>query len=133
MTGSFGSGLRFARCLLVGTASAIIATAGAQAADSESVKSAEYVKVCTLYGAGFWYVPGTDTCLKLGGYVRAQAGVNGDGNEVVIGAPDRQTPSLGGQFDRVDTNYFSFRSRGVLSADVRTQTEYGTLRSYMNI
>src|SRR6516165_4129073 len=130
MTGSFGSGLRFARYLLVGAASAIIATAGAQAADSESVKSAEFVKVCTLYGAGFWYVPGTDTCLKVGGYLRAQVGLNRDGNEVAIGAPDRLTGSLGGRFDRVDTNYFSFRSRGLLSADVRTQTEYGRQRSY---
>ena len=27
----------------------------------------EYVKVCELYGAGFYYIPGTDTCLKVGG------------------------------------------------------------------
>jgi hypothetical protein len=133
MTVLFGSGLRFARCLLLGTVAGLFATGSAQSADSEPAKTGEYVKVCTLYGAGFWYVPGTDTCLKVGGYVRAQVGVNGDGNEVAIGAPDRLTGSLGGHFDRVDTNYFSFRSRGLLSADVRTQTEYGTLRSYMNI
>jgi hypothetical protein len=134
MTGSFGTGLRFARGLLLGSAAGIFATAGAHAADSgPSAKAVEYVKVCTLYGAGFWYVPGTDTCLKVGAYVRAQVGYNGDGAEVTIGAPNRLTGSLGGRFDRVDTNYFSFRSRGVLSADVRTQTEYGTLRSYMNV
>src|SRR6516162_4116098 len=133
MTGSFGSGLRFARRLLLGTAAGIIATAGAQAADSGSAKAVEFTKVCTLYGAGFWYVPGTDTCLKVGGYVRAQVGWNADGNEVTIGAPDRLNGSLGGRFDRADTNFFGFRSRGVLSADARTQTEYGTLRSYMNV
>ena len=104
MTGSFGSGLRFARRLLLGTAAGIIATAGAQAADSGSAKAVEFVRVCTLYGAGFWYVPGTDTCLKVGGYLRAQVGLDGDGNEVAIGAPDRLTGSLGGRFDRVDTN-----------------------------
>ena len=27
-----------------------------------------------LYGAGFFYIPGTDTCMKLGGYVRADLG-----------------------------------------------------------
>ena len=32
----------------------------------------EYVKVCSLYGAGFYYIPGTDICMKLGGYVRFQ-------------------------------------------------------------
>ncbi len=32
----------------------------------------QYVKICSLYGDGFYYIPGTDICLKLGGYVRAQ-------------------------------------------------------------
>ena len=31
----------------------------------------QYVKICSLYGAGFYYIPGTDTCIKLGGYLRA--------------------------------------------------------------
>jgi hypothetical protein len=30
----------------------------------------QYVKICSLYGDGFYYIPGTDTCLKLGGYLR---------------------------------------------------------------
>ena len=105
MTGSFSSGLRVARRLVLGAVAGIFAAAGAQAADNGSTGAVEYVRVCTLYGAGFWYVPGTDTCLKVGGYVRAQVGVDGDGNEVAIGAPDRLTGSLGGRFDRVDTNY----------------------------
>ncbi|MBX9841993.1 MAG: porin [Xanthobacteraceae bacterium] len=32
------------------------------------VAPVEYVKVCTLYGDGFFFVPGTDTCLKTGSY-----------------------------------------------------------------
>jgi opacity protein-like surface antigen len=35
-----------------------------------AAKPVEYVKVCSLYGAGFYYVPGTDTCIKIGDYVR---------------------------------------------------------------
>jgi Porin subfamily len=31
----------------------------------------EHVRVCSLYGAGFYYIPGTDTCLKVGGFVRS--------------------------------------------------------------
>jgi Porin subfamily len=27
-------------------------------------------KICSLYGDGFYYIPGTDTCLKMGGYLR---------------------------------------------------------------
>jgi hypothetical protein len=31
---------------------------------------------CSIYGEGFANVPGTDTCVKVGGYVRSDAGVN---------------------------------------------------------
>lgn len=30
----------------------------------------EYVKICSLEGAGFYYVPGTDMCIKIGGFIR---------------------------------------------------------------
>ncbi len=39
-------------------------------------KAVEYVKICSLYGAGFYYIPGTDTCIKLGGYLRAEVALN---------------------------------------------------------
>ncbi|MGB7257197.1 MAG: porin, partial [Pseudolabrys sp.] len=29
-----------------------------------SAKPVQYVKICSLYGAGFYYIPGTDTCIK---------------------------------------------------------------------
>ena len=59
---------------LLASATTIIAVASAQAADLPSKKAApvSYVKVCDAYGAGFFYIPGTDTCVKLGGYVRAE-------------------------------------------------------------
>src|SRR5262245_27729123 len=38
---------------------------------SPKAKPVEYVRVCSLYGAGFFYIPGTDTCLKIGGYLRS--------------------------------------------------------------
>src|ERR1700736_4054331 len=110
-----GVGMKLIKGILLGSAAGLVAVGGAQAADLPvKAKPVEYVRVCSLYGAGFWYVPGTDTCLKIGAYVRAQVGWNGDGSEVTIGAPNRLTGSLGGRFDRVDTNYFSFRSRAPL-------------------
>jgi hypothetical protein len=51
------------------SAAGLAIVANAKAADLP-VKAApvEYVKVCSLYGAGFFYIPGTDTCLKIGGF-----------------------------------------------------------------
>jgi hypothetical protein len=46
-----------------------------QAADLPTkAQPVEYVKACSLYGAGFWYVPGTDTCIKIGAFARLQLG-----------------------------------------------------------
>ena len=51
---------------------------GAQAADLPvKAKAVEYVRICSLYGAGFFYIPGTDTCIKLGGYLRVDTTFNG--------------------------------------------------------
>ena len=57
---------------LLGSAAVIMTMVGAQAADLPSKKAAPatYVKICDAYGAGFYTIPGTDTCIKVGGYVR---------------------------------------------------------------
>src|SRR5215218_7653782 len=65
--------MKLAKSLLLGSVAGLTAIAGAQAADLPARKAApvEYVKVCDAYGAGFFYIPGTDTCIKVGGRVRA--------------------------------------------------------------
>jgi hypothetical protein len=93
-------------------------------------KPVQFVKICTLYGDGFYYVPGTDTCLKLGGYVRVQVDVHGGGGGVNDGTISQVVQA---RYNRVDTNDIDYRVRGALSLDVRDQTEYGTLRSYFRI
>ena len=66
------------KSLVLGSAAAIVAIGGAQAADLPvKAKAVEYVKVCSLYGAGFYYIPGTDTCIRIGGYVRAEVNFGG--------------------------------------------------------
>ena len=68
--------------------------AGAQAADLPiKAKAVEYVRVCSLYGAGFYYIPGTDTCIKLGGYLRADVLFNtsGDYGGAYTGVAGRST------------------------------------------
>ena len=61
------------KSLLLGSAAGLVAVAGAQAADLPvKAKPVEYVKICSIYGAGFFYIPGTDTCIKIGGWIRAE-------------------------------------------------------------
>ena len=112
------------RTLILGTAAGLMAVSGAQAADLPvKAKAVEYVKVCTLYGAGFFYIPGTDTCIKLGGYLRADVTFNGG----VHGQPAWNGDL--GQHNRY-ANYFVDRSRLALTIDTRTATEYGVVRTF---
>jgi hypothetical protein len=63
--------MKSAKNLLLGSAAGLFAVAGAQAADMPvKAKPVQYVKICSLYGDGYYYIPGTDTCIKLGGYLR---------------------------------------------------------------
>src|SRR5207237_6012501 len=60
--------MRMVKSLLLGSAAGIVGVAGAQAADLPvKAKPVEYVKICSLYGDGVYYIPGTDTCIQLDG------------------------------------------------------------------
>ncbi|KRR15023.1 porin [Bradyrhizobium retamae] len=118
--------MKVTKSLMLGSV-AILASAGAQAADLPvKAKPVEYVKVCSLYGAGFFYIPGTDTCLKLGGYLRA---------ETTFGTSyhfDAAVNGVGGARNRL-SDYYSTRSRQSLSIDTRTATEYGVVRTFAEL
>src|SRR5262249_53874635 len=126
-----GGKMKSVRCLLMGSAAGLMAVSASQAADLP-VKAApvEYVKVCNLYGAGVWYVPGTDTCMKIGIFVRTSYGINANGT-TPIGSGGGGAAAA--RYDRTDTTMWAFQIRSIASFDVRTQTDYGTLRSYMNV
>src|SRR5258708_4812110 len=122
--------MKMVKSLLLGTTAGLVAVAGAQAADMP-VKAApvQYVKICSLYGDGFYYIPGTDICLKVGGYVRGEYAYNygssmatGPWAGIAVGARDRQ-----------DGQDWTMRTRAYAWFDSRQQTEYGTLRSYLQI
>jgi hypothetical protein len=67
------------RYALLGATAGVLTAVNAQAADLPvKAKPVEYVKICGLYGAGFFYIPGTDACLKVGGCLRSDR-VFGDG------------------------------------------------------
>ena len=66
--------MKMVKSLLLGSAAGLVAVTAGQAADLPvKAKPVEYVKVCSLYGAGFYYMPGTDMCIKVGGWVRVEA------------------------------------------------------------
>ena len=103
------------KSLLLGSAAALAAVSGAQAADAivaAQPEPMEYVRVCDAFGAGFFYIPGSETCLKIGGYVRFQTGFGRD---------------LSGTSD-----WDSF-SRAQLEIDARSDTELGTLRGFIGL
>ena len=103
--------MKLAKSLLLASAAGFAAVSGAQAADLPSRKSApvEYVRVCSAYGAGFFFIPGSDTCLQLSGRVRAQY-------------------QFQDSYSRNDSTT-GFRALLRFGMDARTQTEYGTVRA----
>jgi hypothetical protein len=105
--------MKLVKSLLLGSAAGLVAVAGASAADLGVKKptAVEYVKTCPQYGAGFFVVPGTTSCLKLIGRVRADYIFNND-------------------LRRSDAKN-TFRARGYFGYDHRTATEYGLLRTYV--
>ena len=118
--------MKMVKSLLLGTAAGLVAIAGAQAADLPvKAKPVQYVKICSLYGAGFYYIPGTDMCLKMGGFVRFEAGYGQNGNWA-------NGPYTGDAQNR-HTNNDTWRFRGYITADARNQSEYGTIRSYIAV
>jgi len=100
------------KSLLLGSAAALAAVSGVQAADAivaAEPEPMEYVRVCDAFGSGFFYIPGGETCLKIGGYVRFETGF--------------------GQNKSGRSDWDSF-SRAQFNLDARSDTELGTLRGF---
>ncbi|MGP4806534.1 porin [Agrobacterium cavarae] len=101
------------KSLLIGSAAALAAVSGAKAADAivaAEPEPLEYVRVCDAFGTGFFYIPGTETCLKFGGYVRFQTEFGRD---------------------RSGTSDWDSFTRAQFEVDTRTDTELGALRGFI--
>jgi opacity protein-like surface antigen len=102
------------KSLLLGSAAALAAVSGAQAADAiiaAEPEPMEYVRVCDAFGTGYFYIPGTETCLKVGGYVRFQVNATDEDGER-------------------DWNAFT---RGRLEVVSKSDTELGELTGFIAI
>ncbi|QOK66716.1 porin [Brucella suis] len=106
------------KSLLLGSAAALVAASGAQAADAivaPEPEAVEYVRVCDAYGAGYFYIPGTETCLRVHGYVRYD--VKG-GDDVYTGT---------------DRNGWDKSARFALMFPHGSETELGTLKTFTEL
>ncbi|UVK53769.1 porin [Mesorhizobium sp. AR02] len=113
------------KSLLLGSAAALIAVSGARAADAVVVaepEPAEYVKICDVYGAGYFYIPGTETCLRIGGYVRYDIGVGDVGSFDGAKTEDQRS-------GKDQSTYFK-NTRFTLKTWTGQETELGTLKTY---
>jgi len=111
------------RLLSLLSAPALIFTASAAEAAAtpppEPEPSTQYVRACDAFGTGYFYIPGTDTCLRMSGFVRSE----GQGGDQVY-AHRRGDKSR-------DT--YSWLSRATLRFNTASQTDWGVLRSFMEL
>jgi hypothetical protein len=112
-----GNAMRVKSLLLSGCA-VLVAVNVARAGDvvSAEPEPIEYVRVCDAYGSGWFYIPGTETCLKIDGDFRVDWGQNFYHKE-----PADETTAYD---DR-------FRARANFRAN--SETEYGTLQSRIRV
>jgi hypothetical protein len=112
--------------LFLSSAAGLIAVASGQTAELPvKAQPVQYLKVCSIYGAGFYYMPGTDTCLKIGGYVRVE--LTDPSSGALIG-----NPFAGNENNRTNNNLTAY-ARGYITADAREQTAYGVARGYISV
>ncbi|RUX86111.1 porin, partial [Mesorhizobium sp. M7A.F.Ca.CA.004.08.1.1] len=83
---------------------------------------AEYVKICDVYGAGYFYIPGTETCLRIGGYVRYDIGAGDVGSFDGAWARDKEDGEVNDTWQK--------NARFTLKTWTGQETELGTLKTY---
>lgn len=111
------------KSILLSSTVAFVAISGAQAASTfiAEPEPVEFVRVCDAYGKGYFYIPGTETCMRLSGNVRADF-IGGDNIDANTNA-DLNTKN----------KTYSASSRLTLVFQAASETELGTLRSYARI
>ncbi|MCO5733727.1 porin [Rhizobium sp. SSA_523] len=102
------------RALILSSAAALSFGTVAHSADAivaAEPEPMEYVRVCDAFGTGYFYIPGTETCLKITGYIRFQVDVD----------------------ERDSSANWNARTRGLVTFDSKSDTEYGPLGGTITI
>jgi hypothetical protein len=135
------------KSLLIGSAAALVAVSGARAADAivaAEPEPVEYVRVCDAFGTGYFYIPGTETCLQISGYVRVQNDiydndVTGAFSAAFVAASNAATLASSGVANGLiaapaaSTNGAMQSTRARVNFSAKSDTEYGVLESYIGM
>ncbi len=119
------------KSLLLGSAAALVAVSGVQAADAVVVaepEPAEYVRVCDVYGAGYFYIPGTETCLRVGGLIRQDI----FGGKLLGRTDVKDYQDLDSDGEPRTHDSYSYLTRAELRFWTGQETELGTLSTYVS-
>jgi hypothetical protein len=83
------------------------------------------VRICDTYGEGYFYIPGTETCLRVGGYIRYD----------VRGGPllDQEYTYVDEDGDTHTSETWNKLARFSLQVSTASETELGTLRTYAEV
>jgi len=124
------------KSLLLGSAATLVVVAGAQAADLPTKKgapAAEYVKVCKVGDIAGFVIPGSDTCLKISGYVNAQIAMGNVGDERQLEWTATDTASEVTTHAAKTVNDIGYYTRGQVNFDAVTNTAMGPLLAHIEL
>jgi hypothetical protein len=110
------------KSLLLGSAAALAVVSGAQAADAvvaAEPEPMEYVRVCDAYGTGFFYIPGTETCLKIGGHLRFEKNYSKEDGRNDFGEKNKA--------------YYEWHTRARIQIEAKNDSEWGTVYSWIRL
>ena len=123
------------RNVLAAAGAVILSSAPLHAADvaKKPLAAIDYVRVCDTYGTGYLVMPGTDTCLRIGGYVRGEnrIGTSNWGRTTATGIRSGWATAQG--WDANTRNGTWTRSRASMALESRTKTDLGQLRTFVEV
>ena len=96
-------------------AAGMAASHAARAADDAPVPPVDFTRLCAIHGSSFHAIPGTETCVRVGGRVRADA--------VLSAGPGASR----------EQHNFTTRTRGTAILETRTETDIGLVRTYIEV
>jgi hypothetical protein len=106
------------KSFLLGSAAAFAVVGGAEAADLSVAEPVEFVQICEAFGTGYWYIPGSDTCIKIGGEIEFDVNLHSL-SATYPGAPSTHSSN------------WDFVTAASLNVTAKSMTEFGELVGYL--